>query len=126
MDEELLKRGLQIRKNVVGEKYVQQAFERAGDFGADFQNFLTEYCWGASWGREALTLRDRSLLNIVLLGALGRSSEFRTHLKGALRNGVSKAEINDALIHLSVYAGVPAGVEAYRIAVEVFEEQIET
>lgn len=115
--------GLQIRKEVVGEQYVERALENAGEFGSDFQQLLTEYCWGVSWGRDALSRRDRSLLNLVLLGALGRSTEFRTHVKGALQNGVTAEEISDALIHLAVYAGVPAGVEAFRIAGEVLSTE---
>ena len=125
MDEAMFERGLQIRKEVVGEEYVDRALANAGEFGRDFQEFLTEYCWGASWGRDALSRRDRSLLNLVLLGALGRANEFRTHVRGALRNGVTRDEISDALIHLSVYAGVPAGVEAFRIAGEVLAESSE-
>ena len=125
MDEAMFERGLQIRKEVVGEEYVDRALANAGEFGRDFQEFLTEYCWGASWGRDALSRRDRSLLNLVLLGALGRANEFRTHMRGALRNGVTPDEISDALIHLSVYAGAPAGVEAFRIAGEVLAESSE-
>lgn len=119
MDESLYERGLQIRKEVVGEDYVVRAFEKSGEFGQEFQHFLTEYCWGASWGRDALTRRDRSLLNLVLLGALGRNTEFQTHVRGALRNGVTEQELVDALLHLAVYVGVPAGVEAFRLAGEV-------
>ncbi|MFC7766347.1 carboxymuconolactone decarboxylase family protein [Leucobacter soli] len=81
---------------------------------------MTEFCWGANWSREALSRRDRSLLNLVITGTLGRSAEFKLHLEGALRNnGVTVDEVKDTLIHLSVYAGIPAGVEAFRIAGEV-------
>lgn len=114
--------GLRIRKEVVGDEYVERAFQNAGDFGADFQEFVTEYCWGASWGRESLSRRDRSLLNLVIIGTLGRTAEFRLHTRGALRNGVTVDEIRDALIHLSVYAGIPAGVETFRVAKEVIDE----
>jgi 4-carboxymuconolactone decarboxylase len=116
-------RGLRIRKDVVGEEYVNRAFENAGEFGRDFQELVTEFCWGASWGRETLTRRDRSLLNLAIIGTLGRTAEFKLHVQGALRNGVTVEEINDALIHLSVYAGIPAGVEAFRIAGEVINEK---
>lgn len=114
-------RGLRVRREVVGEEYVERAFDRAGEFGRDFQDLVTEYCWGASWGREALSKRDRSLLNLAIIGTLGRPDEFRLHVAGALRNGVSDAEVQDTLIHLAVYAGIPAGVEAFRIASEVLE-----
>ncbi|SIT53720.1 conserved hypothetical protein [Mesorhizobium prunaredense] len=117
----LFDKGLQIRKDVVGEDYVQRAFDKAGEFGRDFQELVTEYCWGASWGRDALSRRDRSLLNIVILGTLGRNEELALHLRGALRNGVTSDEIRDALIQLAIYAGVPAGVESFRIAQDVLE-----
>ncbi|WP_350351651.1 carboxymuconolactone decarboxylase family protein [Microbacterium sp. A8/3-1] len=115
-------KGLRIRNEVVGEEYVTRSFENAGEFGADFQRLVTEFCWGASWGRETLSRRDRSLLNLAIIGTLGRTAEFRLHVRGALKNGVTAEEIKDALIHLSVYAGIPAGVEAFRIAGEVLRE----
>ncbi|MBL3680124.1 4-carboxymuconolactone decarboxylase [Leucobacter chromiireducens subsp. solipictus] len=114
-----MQRGLRIRKAVVGEEYVARAYDRAGDFGREFQDLVSEYCWGASWGRTALSRRDKSLLNLAIIGTLGRSDEFRLHVAGALRNGVSDEELQDTLIHLAVYAGIPAGVEAFRIAGEV-------
>ena len=122
MSDSLFEEGLQIRREVIGDEYVDRAFERSGEFGADFQRLITEYCWGAAWGRDALTRRDRSLLNLAMLGTLGRSAEFRVHLRGALRNGCTKDEIRDALIQMTVYAGVPAGVEAFRICADVFAE----
>lgn len=114
--------GLNIRREVVGAEYVERAYDKAGAFGRDFQDIVTEYCWGASWGRQALSRRDRSLLNIVILGTLGRNTELGLHLRGALRNGVTVDEIRDALIHLSIYSGIPAGVESFRIAQEVLED----
>ncbi len=116
--------GLQIRREVVGAEHVDRtlAAAREGGFSADFQRLVTEYCWGASWGRDALSRRDRSLLNLAMLGTLGRSTEFKLHLRGALRNGCTKDEIRDTLIHLAIYAGIPAGVEAFRLAEEVFAE----
>ncbi len=119
---ERFQQGMVTRSEVVGAEYVQRAYDKAGDFGRDFQDLVTEYCWGASWGRTALSRRDRSLLNIVMIGTLGRSAELALHVKGALRNGVSTDEIRDALIHLSIYAGIPAGVEGFRIAQEVLSE----
>lgn len=122
MSESGLEKGLRIRKAVVGEDYVDQAFAKAGDFGREFQELVSEFCWGASWGREALSRRDRSLMNLAIIGTLGRPAEFRLHVQGALRNGLTVDEIKDALIHLSVYAGIPAGVEAFRIAGEVIND----
>jgi 4-carboxymuconolactone decarboxylase len=122
MSDSGFERGLKIRKDVVGEEYVERSFTNAGEFGREFQELVTEFCWGASWGRQALNRRDRSLLNLAIIGTLGRTAEFRLHVQGALRNGVTSDEIKDALIHLSVYAGIPAGVEAFRIAGEVLKE----
>lgn len=116
-----LEKGLEIRRAVVGADYVERSYAKAGDFGKDFQDLVTEYCWGQSWGREALSRRDRSLLNIAMIATLGRSAELALHLRGALRNGVSLEEIKDTLIHTAIYAGIPAGVEAFRIAQEVIE-----
>lgn len=122
MSEELFQKGLQIRREVVGAEYVDRSLAQADDFSRDFQRLVTEYCWGAGWGREALTRRDRSLLNLAMISILGRNAEFKLHLRGALRNGCTKDEIQDTLIQMTIYAGVPAGVEAFRLAKEVFAE----
>jgi 4-carboxymuconolactone decarboxylase len=122
MGQDVFERGLDIRKAVLGADYVEKSLNAADDFNRDFQNLVTEYCWGAGWGRTALSLRDKSLLNLVMLGALNRSTEFKLHLKGALTNGCSREEIKDTLIQLAIYAGIPAGVEAFRLAREVFAE----
>ncbi|MGH2843823.1 MAG: carboxymuconolactone decarboxylase family protein [Solirubrobacteraceae bacterium] len=122
MNDELFQRGLRIRREVVGAEYVDRSLAEADDFNRDFQRLVTEYCWGAGWGREALSRRDRSLMNLVMIGALNRGTEFKLHLRGALRNGVTRDEIGDALIQLAIYAGIPAGVEAFRLAREVFAE----
>ena len=121
MSQEMFEKGLEIRREVVGAEYVDRSLAQADDFSRDFQRLVTEYCWGAAWGRDALTRRDRSLLNLVMLGALNRSHEFKLHLRGALRNGCTKDEIQDTLIQLAIYAGIPAGVEAFRLAREVFD-----
>lgn len=123
MTSEVFDKGLAIRREVLGAEYVDRSLTAADDFNRDFQEIVTEFCWGASWGREgALSRRDRSLLNLVMLGALNRGDEFKLHLKGALTNGCTRAEIRDTLIHLAVYAGIPAGVEAFRLARQVFAE----
>jgi 4-carboxymuconolactone decarboxylase len=122
MTDDLYEKGLAIRRDVLGAEYVERALADADDFSRDFQRLVTEYCWGAGWGREALTRRDRSLLNLAMLGALNRGAEFKLHLRGALRNGCTQAEIQDTLIQLAIYAGIPAGVEAFRLAREVFAE----
>ena len=122
MDKQLLDAGLAMRKEVLGNEYVEKSFKSADAFNLPFQELVTEYCWGAGWGRPALSKRDRSLLNLVMIGSLNRMHEFRLHLRGAITNGVTKAEIQDALIQLAIYAGIPAGVEGFRIAREVFAE----
>ncbi|HWI21581.1 MAG TPA: carboxymuconolactone decarboxylase family protein [Baekduia sp.] len=122
MSEELFEKGLKIRREVVGAEYVDKSLAQADDFSRDFQRLVTEFCWGAGWGREALSRRDKSLLNLVMIGALNRQTEFRLHLKGAIRNGCTKDEVQDTLIQLAIYAGIPAGVEAFRIAKEVYAE----
>lgn len=123
MSDDTYEKGLAIRKEVLGEAYVNASLAKADDFNADFQRLVTEYCWGAGWGREgALSRRDRSLMNIVLLGALNRGEEFKLHLRGALRNGCTRDEIREALIHLAIYAGIPAGVEGFRLARQVLAE----
>ena len=124
MSDEAYEKGLRIRREVVGAEYVDAALARAAEdgFTADFQRLVTEYCWGASWGRDALSRRDRSLLNLVILGTLGRADEFKLHLRGAFRNGVTKAEVEDTLIQLAIYAGIPAGLEAFRLAKGVIQE----
>ena len=116
--------GLRIRKEVLGEAYVDRAMTSADDFNRDFQRLVTTFCWGESWGREdgPLSRRDRSLMNLVMLACLNRGEEFKLHVKGALTNGVTRDEIRDALIHMTVYAGVPAGVEAFRLARQAFAE----
>lgn len=124
MSEELHDAGLAVRRDVLGAEYVDANLAAAAEdpFVADFQKIVSEYCWGASWTRTALSRRDRSLMNLVMLGCLNRSEEFKLHLKGALTNGCTKEEITDTLIHLSVYAGIPAGVEAFRLSRAVFAE----
>ena len=122
MNDDLFETGLEIRREVLGRDYVDASMANADEFSADFQRLLTEYCWGAAWGRSALTRRDRSLLNLVMLGALNRAAEFKLDLRGAITNGCTREEIKDALIQLTIYAGVPAGVEAFRNAREVFAE----
>lgn len=122
MGKDLFEKGLQIRKEVLGAAYVEKSLNAADDFNREFQELVTEYCWGAGWGRTALSRRDKSLLNLVMLGALNRSTEFKLHLKGALTNGCTRDEIKDTLIQLAIYCGIPAGVEAFRLAREVFAE----
>lgn len=115
--------GLATRRQVLGAEYVDQAIARATDFNRPMQEFTTEYCWGTVWNRPGLARRDRSLLNLGMLTALGKTHELRLHVRGALTNGLTPAEISEALLQAAVYAGVPAAVEAFRVASEVIDEQ---
>mgnify|MGYP001570155254 CR=1 FL=1 len=122
MDKALQQAGEKVRRQVLGDTYVDRAMSNADAFNAPFQAMLNEYCWGACWTDEALDLKQRSLLNLGMLAALGRMHEFAIHFRGAVRNGLSEAELRAALVQISVYCGVPAGVEAFRVARQVRDE----
>ncbi len=114
--------GLKIRKEVLGEAYVDKALASADDFNREFQNLVTEYCWGGTWGRGVLTKKQRSMNNLCMLAALNRGQEFEMHFRGALRNGCSLDELRETLLQIAIYCGIPAGVEAFRIARKVLAE----
>lgn len=116
-------RGLDARRRVLGEEYVDRALNRATDFDRDFQRFLTEYAWGKVWTGTALSDRQRSLNNLCLLAALNRMEEFELHFRAAIGNGCSEDELRETLTQIAVYAGIPAGVECFRIARRVLSEQ---
>jgi len=122
MNNEYFERGLQIRKEVVGAEYVEKSMNDADDFNRPFQELVTEYCWGAVWGREELPRKTRSLLNLAMIGILNRPHELALHIRGARRNGVTLEEIREVFMQMTIYAGVPAGVDAFRIARQVFRE----
>lgn len=117
--------GLAVRREVLGEDYVNQALANADDFSQPLQKLVTEYCWGEIWTRPGLSRKTRSLLNLAMLAALNRDHEFKLHVRGALRNGCSKEEIQEVLLQVSIYCGVPAGVQAFRLAREVFAAERE-
>lgn len=114
--------GRKIRAEVLGEETVRRRLDQADAFNKDFQELITEFCWGAGWGRNALSRRDRSLMNLGMLSALNRPDEFALHVRAAIGNGVTRDELQDALIQVGIYCGVPAGVEAFRIASRVLQE----
>jgi 4-carboxymuconolactone decarboxylase len=122
MDKATFERGLEIRKSVLGKEFVENSIKTADDFNMPLQELVTEYCWGAVWGREELPHKTRSMLNLAMLSALNRPHELKMHLRGALHNGVSRAEIREVLLQVAIYCGVPAGVDAFRNAREVFAE----
>ena len=123
MDEELYKKGMAMRRQVLGDAYVDKATSNVDDFNRDFQRIVTEYCWGEVWTRQVLTNKQRSLNNLCIIATLNRAAEFEIHVRGALRNGCTPEEIRDTLIQVAVYAGIPAGVEAFRIARKVLMEE---
>jgi 4-carboxymuconolactone decarboxylase len=122
MNKDLYERGLAIRKAVLGSEYVDRALASADAFTRPLQELVTEYCWGAVWGREGLARRDRSLINLAMISTLNRPHELKIHVKGALTNGVTRAEICEVLLQVGIYAGVPAAVDSFRIAREAFAE----
>ena len=119
MDKKMFDKGLAVRKAVLGNEYVDAALRAADDFNQPFQELITEYCWGAVWGREELPRKTRSMLNLAMLSILNRPHELKAHLRGALTNGVTKDEIREILMQVAIYAGVPAAVDAFRVAREV-------
>ncbi|WP_158800988.1 MULTISPECIES: carboxymuconolactone decarboxylase family protein [unclassified Acidisoma] len=123
MTNEVFERGLEIRKSILGAEFVENSFKTADDFNMPMQELTTEYCWGAIWGRDGLPRKTRSLLNLAMISALNRPHELKMHVKGALKNGVSKDEIREVFLQVAVYCGIPAGVDAFRIAREVFAEE---
>ena len=114
--------GLARRKAVLGEDYVNKTMSSADDFNRPFQDLLNEYCWGTIWGDDRIPAKTRSMINLGLIAALNRMEEWELHLRGAIRNGVTKDEIQSILHQIAVYAGMPAGVECFRIARKVFAE----
>jgi len=122
MNDDLFDSGLAIRREVLGAEFVDKALAGADDFSAPLQRLVTEYCWGAVWGREELPRKTRSMLNLAMLAILNRPNEFKAHLRGALRNGVSRVEIREVLLQVAIYGGVPASVDSFRLAREVFAE----
>lgn len=123
MSDDLFDKGLALRREVLGSEYVDKSLAERDEFTADLQQLVTEFAWGSVWTREGLPRPTRSLLCIVMLTALNRPHELRLHLKAALGNGCSPVEIREALIQSVIYCGVPAALDAFRIAREVFKER---
>ncbi|MGO9931275.1 MAG: carboxymuconolactone decarboxylase family protein [Steroidobacteraceae bacterium] len=122
MAQDRFDKGLQLRKQVLGEDYVERSLAGADEFSMPMQELSTEYCWGYVWTRPGLALRDRSLINIAMISALNRPHELKLHVKAALGNGVTREEIREVLLQVAVYCGVPAGIDSVRIAREAFAE----
>jgi 4-carboxymuconolactone decarboxylase len=122
MDQKTFDRGLEIRKAVLGKEFVENSFKAADDFNRPLQELVTEYCWGAVWGRPELDRKTRSLLNLAMISALNRPHELKMHVGGALKNGVTRDEIREVFLQVAIYCGVPAAVDAFRVARETFAQ----
>ncbi len=119
---DMFEKGLGVRKAVLGKEYVEKSLAGADEFTRPMQELVTKYCWGEVWGNGNLSRRDRSLLNIAMISILNRPHELKLHVKGALTNGVTRDEIREVILQVAIYAGVPAGVDATRIAKEALAE----
>ena len=122
MNKDLFDKGMEIRRAVLGEEYVNKAMANADAFNMPMQELTTEYCWGYCWGREGLPKKTRSMLNLAMISVLNRPHELKAHVKGALTNGVTKEEITEILLQVAIYGGVPAGVDAFRNAKEAITD----
>lgn len=120
--DDLFERGLALRREVLGAEYVDTSLRSANDFMMAFQRITTEWCWGYAWTRPGLDRKTRSLLNLAMLTALNRSPEIKLHVRGALNNGVTVDEIKEVLIHATIYCGIAAGLDAFKVANEVLKE----
>mgnify|MGYP002146196284 CR=1 FL=1 len=120
MSNEKYEKGLQIRTQVLGEDYVNRSIQNADAFTQPLQQLVTEYCWGHVWGREGLSLKERSMINLAMISALNRPHELKLHIRGALRNGLSREQIREILLQVGIYCGVPAAVDSFRLAREAF------
>jgi 4-carboxymuconolactone decarboxylase len=122
MSDEIYEQGMQVRREVLGDEHVDRAAAQSTAFTAPFQEFITRHAWGAVWTRPGLDRRMRSALTLAVLAALGREHELELHVRAAVRNGLSEAEIAEVLIHTAVYAGVPAANAAFAVAQRVLSE----
>ena len=122
MSTERFEAGLAVRREVLGAEYVERALADADSFNRDFQELATEFCWGGTWARGVLDRKTRSILNLGMLSALNRPEEFKLHFRGALTNGCTLDELREVLLQIAVYCGIPAGVEAFRLARDVLRE----
>jgi 4-carboxymuconolactone decarboxylase len=122
MKDKVFQKGIAIRREVVGDEYVDASLASADDFSMPLQELATKYCWGEIWGREELPRKTRSLINIAMITALNRPVELKTHIRGALRNDCTKLEIREVLLQTAVYCGLPAAMQSFRVAREVFDE----
>jgi 4-carboxymuconolactone decarboxylase len=122
MDKKRYEEGLAVRKAVLGDEYVEKSLRAADAFSRPMQELVTEYCWGEIWTRPGLDRKTRSFLNLAMLTALNRPHEIRLHVRGALNNGLTRAELMEVFLQCAIYCGVPAALDAMAVAREVFAE----
>jgi 4-carboxymuconolactone decarboxylase len=122
MASELYDKGMKLRREVLGDDYVDRSLAGVDDFNREFQQMVTEHAWGTIWARPGLLKKQRSLLNLAMLAALNRPEEFELHFRGALKNGCTLEELKETLLQIAVYCGMPAGVASFRIAKKVLAE----
>jgi 4-carboxymuconolactone decarboxylase len=118
----MFEKGLKIRREVLGAEYVDNALKTADDFNRPLQELVTTYCWGEIWGRPGLDRKTRSMLNLAMISALNRPHEIKAHVKGAIHNGLTKNDIQEVFLQVAIYVGVPAAVDSFRLAREVFQD----
>ena len=121
-NQELFDQGLAMRRQVLGKEYVDESIKNATDFNIDMQELVTQYCWGDVWNRPGLERKTRSYLNLAMIAALNRPHELKLHVRGAINNGLTKDEIKEVFLQVAIYCGVPAAIDSFRIASEVFKE----
>lgn len=122
INQELFDKGLATRREVLGTEYVDASINNATDFNIDMQELVTQYCWGDVWNRPGLERKTRSFLNLAMITALNRPHELKLHVRGAINNGLTKDEIKEVFLQASIYCGVPAAIDSFRVAAEVFKE----
>jgi len=122
MNQDLFDKGLKTRREVLGAEYVDASIRSADDFNRPMQELVTQYCWGDVWNRPGLDRRTRSFLNLAMITALNRPHELKLHVRGAINNGLSKDEIREVFLQAAIYCGVPAAIDSFRSAREVFKE----
>ena len=122
MDQELFDKGLKVRREVLGAEYVDKSIRDADAFTREMQELVTQYCWGDIWNRPGLDRKTRSFLNLAMITALNRPHELKLHVRGALNNGLTRGEIKEVFLQAAIYCGVPAALDSFRVAKEVFRE----
>ena len=122
LNQKLFDQGLATRREVLGTEYVDASIKNATDFNIDMQELVSQYCWGDVWNRPGLERKTRSFLNLAMITALNRPHELKLHVRGAINNGLTKDEIKEVFLQAAIYCGVPAAIDSFRVAAEVFKE----